>query len=87
MASAAIKVINIKFLISVFIFLIRIPGNKIKREILMIILLAEIVGILDDIHSKGIADRYLKPENLMISKNDHLKLIDYGTSVMVHETK
>lgn len=42
---------------------------------------------MEYIHSKGVAHRDLKPENLMLSKNGHLKLIDFGTSVVVHENK
>ncbi|CAK80808.1 unnamed protein product (macronuclear) [Paramecium tetraurelia] len=49
--------------------------------------LAQIDFILQYIHSKGIAHRDLKPENLMLSKIGHLKLIDFGTYVVVHGNK
>lgn len=47
--------------------------------------MAEIVLVLEHIHTKGIAHRDLKPENLMLSKSGHLKLIDFGTSTIVNE--
>lgn len=47
--------------------------------------LAEIVLILEYLHSKGIAHRDLKPENLMIANDGHIKLIDFGTASIVRE--
>ena len=41
---------------------------------------AEIVNILEYIHSKGITHRDLKPSNLLIDENFHLKLVDFGTA-------
>jgi len=41
---------------------------------------AEIINILEYMHSKGIAHRDLKPSNLMIDENYHLKLVDFGTA-------
>ncbi|KAL4504373.1 hypothetical protein ABPG72_009819 [Tetrahymena utriculariae] len=40
---------------------------------------AEIVYILENLHKNGIIHRDLKPENLMLSKDNHLKIIDFGT--------
>ena len=41
---------------------------------------AEIVNILEYMHSKGVAHRDLKPSNFLIDENYHLKLIDFGTA-------
>lgn len=41
---------------------------------------AEVVQILEGLHSQGIIHRDLKPENLMIDENFHLKIIDFGTA-------
>lgn len=41
---------------------------------------AEIVNILDYIHSKGVIHRDLKPENLMLDENNRVKVIDFGTA-------
>lgn len=42
--------------------------------------IAEIVSILEYLHKNGITHRDLKPENIMLSKNGHMKLIDFGTA-------
>jgi len=41
---------------------------------------AEIINILEYIHSKGIAHRDLKPSNLLLDENYHIKLVDFGTA-------
>lgn len=41
---------------------------------------AEIINILEYMHSKGICHRDLKPSNLLIDENYHLKLVDFGCS-------
>lgn len=41
---------------------------------------AEIVSILEYLHGVGITHRDLKPENIMLSKDGHIKLIDFGTA-------
>jgi len=43
-------------------------------------LAAEIINILEYMHSKGIAHRDLKPSNLLIDEYCHLKLVDFGTA-------
>jgi len=41
---------------------------------------AEVVQILEGLHSRGIVHRDLKPENLMLDDRYHLKIIDFGTA-------
>jgi len=41
---------------------------------------AEIVNMLEYLHSKNIAHRDLKPENILLSEEYHLKLADFGTA-------
>ncbi|CAD8113908.1 unnamed protein product [Paramecium primaurelia] len=41
---------------------------------------AEIVSILEQLHSHGIAHRDVKPENIMVANNLHIKMIDFGTA-------
>lgn len=41
---------------------------------------AEIVNILEYLHSNGIAHRDMKPHNLMIGNDLHLRAIDFGTA-------
>lgn len=42
--------------------------------------IAEIVLILEFLHSKGVAHRDIKPENILVTKTRHLKMIDFGTA-------
>lgn len=49
--------------------------------------MAEIILILEYIHSNGIAHRDLKPENLMLTNQGHIKLIDFGTASVVDQNK
>lgn len=41
---------------------------------------AEIINILEHMHSKGISHRDLKPSNMLLDENYHLKLVDFGTA-------
>lgn len=45
---------------------------------------AEIVQILEGLHSNGIIHRDLKPENLIIDDRNHLRIIDFGTAEVFH---
>jgi len=41
---------------------------------------AEIINILEYLHSNKIAHRDMKPENLLLTDDYHLKCIDFGTA-------
>ena len=44
---------------------------------------AEIVDVLEYMHSKGIVHRDVKPENIMLSEDYHLKLGDFGSAKFI----
>lgn len=45
---------------------------------------AEMVLALDALHSRGYLHRDVKPDNLLIAANGHLKLADFGTCVKLN---
>ena len=45
----------------------------------------EIVLALDYLHQKKIAYRDLKPENLLIARDGHLKITDFGFAKKIQE--
>jgi len=44
-------------------------------------------GALNHMHSQGVVHRDIKPENIMLTKEDELKLIDFGLSKRQQGTK
>ncbi|XP_074541299.1 rho-associated protein kinase 2-like [Halichoeres trimaculatus] len=47
---------------------------------------AEVVLALDAIHSMGFIHRDIKPDNMLLDKNGHLKLADFGTCMKMDST-
>ena len=47
-------------------------------------LTAELVNVLEFIHSKRIVHRDLKPENILLDDVGHIKLIDFGSGTHTH---
>jgi len=46
---------------------------------------AEIVNVLEYLHSKGIVHQDLKPKNILLSEDWHLKLADFGTARFLYK--
>lgn len=59
--------------------------NALKRETKFTysqakFLAAELILILEHMHSRGVAYRDLKPSNLILDEKFHIKLVDFGTA-------
>jgi serine/threonine protein kinase len=48
-------------------------------------LMAEVCCALEQIHSQGVIHRDLKPGNIMVTPNDHAKLLDLGLALIEEE--
>ncbi len=59
--------------------LMKREGGRLKLESARFVA-AEMVSILEYMHSKGVAHRDLKPANFLLDENFHLKLVDFGTA-------
>ena len=46
---------------------------------------AELLLILEYLHQNGLVHRDIKPENILLTKDKHLKLIDFGTVFVYDE--
>lgn len=44
---------------------------------------SEIIMGLEILHNEGIVYRELKPENILVTSDGHVKLTDYGLSKMI----
>ena len=49
--------------------------------------MVEVILVLEYLHSKNIIYRDLKAENIMIHKDGHIKIIDFGYSKILIEGK
>ena len=47
-----------------------------------IVMVTNLLDVLDYCHLKGVYHRDLKPENLLLGRDGHLKIIDFGIAVM-----
>lgn len=48
--------------------------------------LAEIAAGLNDLHQLGFVHRDVKPENVLITRSGHIKLVDFGSAARLGPT-
>jgi serine/threonine protein kinase len=61
-----------------------IERNKIISEKLIKFYLGEILNVLSYFEEKKIAHRDIKPDNILLDDNDHLKFIDFATATKIN---
>jgi calcium-dependent protein kinase len=54
--------------------------NQVFSEPMAAEYMKKLFGALNHMHAQGVVHRDIKPENIMLSKEDELKLIDFGLS-------
>ena len=54
--------------------------NQVFSEPMAAEYMKKLFSALNHMHAQGVVHRDIKPENIMLSKNDELKLIDFGLS-------
>jgi len=54
--------------------------NQVFGEARAAVYMQKLFSALNHMHSQGIVHRDIKPENIMLTRNDELKLIDFGLS-------
>jgi len=48
---------------------------------------AEVLVALEFLHSQGIIYKFLKPENIMLTNEGHIKLTDYVLSKIINSSR